>query len=107
MKQLFQGKARILHNQKVGPGYFRRGLAFPELARIARPGQFVMLLKAVSDVAATHHVRCQISLETTMACGFGVCLGYAVEKAGSTGAYFHSCTDGPVFDSRAIVIEAS
>jgi dihydroorotate dehydrogenase electron transfer subunit len=267
MKKLFQKKARILHNRKVGPGYFRMGLTFPELAMIARPGQFVMvrlpdgyipllrrpfsvhsrlvegdevcgfellykvvgqatqamsglkagdlldvlgplgngfscpdgirhvflvaggvgvaclcclalflkehkgvrstvflggrsatdvlcqeefdsigakvrittedgslgekgvitsmveqainvngrpdmiyacgptgMLKAISDIACTHEVLCQISLETVMACGFGVCLGCAVEKAGSTGAYFHACTDGPVFDSRTVVI---
>jgi dihydroorotate dehydrogenase electron transfer subunit len=62
------------------------------------------MLKAVSDIAATHSVRCQISLETAMACGFGVCLGCAVQKADSRGDYLHACTDGPVFDSRAILI---
>ena len=65
------------------------------------------MLKAVSDLARTYDVSCQISLETVMACGFGVCLGCVVEKAGSPGAYLHACTDGPVFDSSAIVIEAS
>ena len=62
------------------------------------------MLKAISEMAATHEVVCQVSLETVMACGFGVCLGCAVEKAGSPGAYFHACTDGPVFDSRAVQI---
>ncbi|MBW1741576.1 MAG: dihydroorotate dehydrogenase electron transfer subunit [Deltaproteobacteria bacterium] len=63
------------------------------------------MLKAVGDIAATYEVRCQISLETAMVCGFGACLGCAVEKADSRGTYFHACTDGPVFDSRAIVIQ--
>jgi dihydroorotate dehydrogenase electron transfer subunit len=62
------------------------------------------MLKAVSDMALTYEVSCQISLETVMACGFGVCLGCAVQKAGSPGAYLHACMDGPVFDSRAIMI---
>ncbi len=62
------------------------------------------MLKAVSDIAATHSVRCQISLETAMACGFGVCLGCAVQKSDGSGDYLHACTDGPVFDSRAVVI---
>jgi dihydroorotate dehydrogenase electron transfer subunit len=62
------------------------------------------MLKAVSDIGAAHGVECQISLETAMACGFGVCLGCAVEKAGDPGAYLHACTDGPVFDSRAVRI---
>ena len=62
------------------------------------------MLKAVSDIARAHEVLCQISLETVMACGFGVCLGCAVQKAGIPGGYLHACTDGPVFDSRAILI---
>lgn len=62
------------------------------------------MLKAVSDMAGKYKVSCQVSLETVMACGFGVCLGCAVEKAGNPGAYLHACTDGPVFDPRAVVI---
>jgi len=62
------------------------------------------MLKAVRDIAAAHGVRCQISLESAMACGFGVCLGCAVERAGNPGSYLHVCTDGPVFDSRAVEI---
>jgi len=63
------------------------------------------MLKKVSDIAASFHVPCQVSLETRMACGFGVCLGCAVEKSDSAGEYFHACTDGPVFDSRAVFIQ--
>jgi dihydroorotate dehydrogenase electron transfer subunit len=62
------------------------------------------MLKSISEMAAAHEVVCQISLETVMACGFGVCLGCAVEKAGSPGTYFHACADGPVFDSRAVEV---
>ena len=62
------------------------------------------MLNAVGVMAAAHNVVCQVSLETVMACGFGVCLGCAVEKADSSGGYFHVCTDGPVFDSLAVVI---
>ncbi len=63
------------------------------------------MLKAVSDIGRTYDIRCQISVETFMACGFGVCLGCAVEKAREKGAYFHACTDGPVFDSRDVLIQ--
>lgn len=62
------------------------------------------MLKAVSEIAAAYGIRCQISLETAMACGFGVCLGCAVHKADNSRDYLHACTDGPVFDSRAILI---
>lgn len=63
------------------------------------------MLKKLSDIAASFNVPCQVSLETVMACGFGVCLGCAVEKAENTGTYFHACTDGPVFDSREVLIQ--
>lgn len=62
------------------------------------------MLKAIGDIAAALDIECEISLETAMACGFGVCLGCAVEKAGSPGSYVHACTDGPVFDSRDVRI---
>jgi len=62
------------------------------------------MLKAVGDMAAAYDIACHVSLEAFMACGFGVCLGCAGEKAGRPGVYFHACTDGPVFDSRAVVI---
>ena len=63
------------------------------------------MLKKLGDIAASFDVPCQVSLETVMACGFGVCLGCAVEKADNAGTYFHACTDGPVFDSRVVKIE--
>jgi dihydroorotate dehydrogenase electron transfer subunit len=63
------------------------------------------MLKKVGDIAATFNVPCEVSLETVMACGFGVCLGCAVEKTGGGEGYLHACTDGPVFDSRHVKIE--
>jgi len=62
------------------------------------------MLKAVGDIAAAHCVPCQLSLESAMACGFGVCLGCAVEKTSADGGYFHVCKEGPVFDSRDVRI---
>ncbi len=36
-------KAKILLHQRIGSDYFRLQLACPEIARLARPGQFLML----------------------------------------------------------------
>ncbi|HXZ38094.1 MAG TPA: dihydroorotate dehydrogenase electron transfer subunit [Thermodesulfobacteriota bacterium] len=36
-------KAKILLHQRIGSDYFRLQLACPEIARLARPGQFIML----------------------------------------------------------------
>ena len=38
---MWQGKAKILINEKVAPGYFRMGLDAPQVAGEARAGQFI------------------------------------------------------------------
>lgn len=63
------------------------------------------MLKAVAAQASGAGARCYVSLEKSMACGIGVCLGCAV-KTGHAGGddreYRMVCSDGPVFDSAAI-----
>jgi dihydroorotate dehydrogenase electron transfer subunit len=44
---------------------------------------------------------CQVSLEGSLACGFGACLGCAVKQNGKPG-YLKICSDGPVFDINDI-----
>lgn len=60
----------------------------------------VAMLKAVHRVAASNSSTAYVSLEGTMACGIGVCLGCAV--AASRGGYAMVCSEGPVFDSKDI-----
>jgi len=62
------------------------------------------MLKALGEIAAAYCVPCQLSLESAMACGFGVCLGCAVKKRGGLKGFYHVCKDGPVFDSKAVSI---
>jgi len=57
------------------------------------------MIKAVVNIAEKHKVACQVSIETIMACGMGVCLGCAVEKKKYSDKYLHVCIDGPVFES--------
>ncbi len=59
------------------------------------------MLKEVSSLCFKYRVPCQVSLETSMACGLGACLGCAVKRAASDG-YYYVCKDGPVFDARQI-----
>ncbi len=54
------------------------------------------MMRAVSDQVVPLGVPCQVSVETKMACGFGVCLGCSVKVDGQ---YRLACTHGPVFDS--------
>jgi dihydroorotate dehydrogenase electron transfer subunit len=60
------------------------------------------MLRCVVGIAEKYDVRCEISVETAMACGMGACLGCVVEAACSSDRYLHACIDGPVFDSRRI-----
>ncbi len=62
------------------------------------------MMKAVGAIAGAYDIPCQVSLESAMACGFGVCLGCAVKRAADEGGYFHVCADGPVFDFRKVKI---
>lgn len=58
------------------------------------------MLKETALLAKAHNLHCQVSMEEKMACGFGACLGCAVQAAG--GGYLHVCKDGPVFDIKDI-----
>ena len=62
------------------------------------------MLAAVARLAETFGVACQTSVEANMACGFGACMGCAIEARsdGSGPKYKLVCKDGPVFDSRMI-----
>lgn len=60
-------------------------------------------LKTVQHLAAKHGARCQLSLETRMACGVGACLGCVTRMAdgvyanGVEGGRAQVCNHGPVF----------
>lgn len=59
------------------------------------------MMAAVFVLCQRQKFPCQVSLETTMACGFGACLGCAVPV--QRGGYAHVCTDGPVFAAEELV----
>ena len=61
------------------------------------------MLVAVSRLAVECGVPCQVSVEANMACGFGACMGCAIEIKGEAKRYMLVCKDGPIFDSREIV----
>jgi len=58
------------------------------------------MMRRAAELAAAHGRRCVVSLENHMACGFGVCLGCAVPRAG--GGFALVCRDGPVLDAGAV-----
>src|SRR5258706_2637930 len=64
------------------------------------------MLKAVSDIAIAGGVPCQVSVETVMPCGVGVCMGCVVkikDKSKAGYSYLRSCYEGPVFRADEII----
>lgn len=72
-------------------------------ARIYACGPMGML-KAVGELAQARETECEVSLENTMACGFGVCLSCIT---GTTSGNRCVCTDGPVFNSKELLWQTS
>lgn len=59
------------------------------------------MMAAVAAICAARGVLCEVSLETPMACGYGVCLGCPVPRAQGNG-YLYACTEGPCVDAASI-----
>jgi dihydroorotate dehydrogenase electron transfer subunit len=58
------------------------------------------MMAAVADICQRMSVPCEVSLETPMGCGYGVCLGCPVKR--TSGGYLYACMDGPCIDATAI-----
>ena len=61
------------------------------------------MMRAVAKKCGEKKWDCQVSLETTMACGMGACLGCAVE-GNVKHEYKHACKDGPVFQATDVCL---
>lgn len=57
------------------------------------------MMVAVAKYAHTNNIDCEVSLENTMACGFGTCL-CCVEN--TTRGHICVCTEGPVFNTKEL-----
>lgn len=80
----------------------------PVVRRAGRPVKIYTcgpdrMMAAVATIAAQMGTLCDASLETPMACGYGVCLGCPVKR--SAGGYLYACVDGPCVDARTIAWE--
>lgn len=64
------------------------------------------MLRAVAELCLARDIPCQLAMEETMACGFGVCLGCVVPKRhpeDDFDSFVRVCTEGPVFDAREVL----
>ena len=60
------------------------------------------MIRQVASLALSSEISCQVSLETTMACGLGACQGCVVKSASPEQTYIHVCKDGPVFHAGSL-----
>ena len=62
------------------------------------------MMAAVARLTAERKVPCQVSLETPMACGIGICFSCVAQVRDATGQwdYRRTCVEGPVFDAERI-----
>jgi dihydroorotate dehydrogenase electron transfer subunit len=58
------------------------------------------MMRACAELSEARGARCFVSLENTMACGFGVCLGCAAPM--TEGGFALVCKRGPIFDSTEV-----
>ena len=110
-----EGRAgRVVAATEDGSRGVKGFVTAPLAAALAAPadaGRIVMacgptpMLRAVAALAEENGVPCQVSIEETMACGFGVCLGCVVQRRDPLGEFdrfVRVCTEGPVFDAREV-----
>ena len=89
--------------------YGKKGLITQDLKELAteKPNTALAvcgphgMMKAVVDIAKEINVPCYVSLESRMACGFGICIGCVVKDL-EKDKYVRVCYEGPVFDSFKI-----
>jgi dihydroorotate dehydrogenase electron transfer subunit len=61
------------------------------------------MLKATQDFATRRDLPCELSLESEMACGVGICQGCPIERVQGERTYALVCTEGPCFDANDIL----
>ncbi len=59
------------------------------------------MMRAVGEMCRAAQVPCQISVEVSMPCGVGVCMGCVLDLA--DGRRVRCCVDGPVFEASEVI----
>jgi len=60
------------------------------------------MLKSLQQFCLENNIEAEISTESSMACGFGICQGCPVESATDKNKFLLVCKDGPVFNVKDI-----
>ncbi|MCX6178447.1 MAG: dihydroorotate dehydrogenase electron transfer subunit [Chlorobiales bacterium] len=64
------------------------------------------MLKALAKFSQDHQLSCDVSLESVMGCGIGICYGCSVEINAPSGGVktILLCRQGPVIDAKLLVV---
>jgi dihydroorotate dehydrogenase electron transfer subunit len=63
------------------------------------------MLHALAELAHTRGVPCDLSLETPMACGVGICFSCVTKvRCGDAWDYRRVCVEGPVFEAKSLLL---
>jgi dihydroorotate dehydrogenase electron transfer subunit len=62
------------------------------------------MMASVARIAQEANVPCEVSLETPMACGIGICFTCVakIRQEGGAWDYKRTCVEGPVFDATLV-----
>jgi dihydroorotate dehydrogenase electron transfer subunit len=65
------------------------------------------MMEAVAEITHRRGMPCQVSLETPMACGIGICFSCVAKVRDADGEwdYRRTCVEGPIFDAATVVWE--
>ncbi|HVU89569.1 MAG TPA: dihydroorotate dehydrogenase electron transfer subunit [Pirellulales bacterium] len=79
------------------------------IAAAPRPSHIVCcgpepMMHAVAEIAKSAQISCEVSLESPMACGIGICFSCVAKVRDASGGwdYRRTCVEGPVFDAATI-----
>ena len=92
------------------PPRFRDGLINPDAGLKRRATRRILccgpepMMKAVAEIALQHQIPCEVSLETPMACGIGICFTCVARIRDESGQwdYRRTCVEGPVFAGQDV-----
>jgi dihydroorotate dehydrogenase electron transfer subunit len=105
----FQAAGCDVHLASDDGSIGRRGFVTQWLAHDHPTGPFIgcgpePMLHALATLTASWGATCYVSLETPMACGFGVCFSCVTSVQTPSGCdYKRVCIEGPVFDAATLV----
>ncbi len=62
------------------------------------------MLRNLKEFCIRNEFECEASIESAMACGFGICQGCPIQSSERSDKYLLICKEGPVFNVKDVII---